>query len=349
MDRDLKAQLATIFRAVHFHSASSFSFADGSAIEVTGAAPDSEADNVVDDVPANPLVSALKSTLYAQCYAREFDGCTFRPDPDPTHHDPTFVARLVQANRSRDRWDPAWRIYRLGADGEVQVKKGERHRSPLPGEYAFAAGPGIRPQVGDVVSLQVLRESHDVQPGMYYVFGETLGDQFDEFSLVRFYVHIAADAVSSLIEWLTTQLNRFQVPFQLKCQKRPVQYERLDAFVIYVARRHLEITARVVAGAPQSVLSRLEPAVPLFTKEFRPGIGVAEDPGDRRSFGQHRCQLLAEGIVAAWSNGQPERDEGLAAARQRFAANGLDLDRPHLNAGSADFELPTSVGSNQNA
>lgn len=345
MASELEAQLASIFRAIEILSATSFSFADGATIDATALNPDPDAQLRINGEPANPLVNAIKSTLYSQCYAREFVGSTFRLNPDTTHHDPAFVARLTAANRSRCRWDPAWTIYRLGADGEVQVKKGERHRSPVPGEYAFAAGPGIRPQVGDVVSLQALRESHDVQPGMYFVFGETLGDQFDEFSLVRFYVHIVADAAPSLIEWLTIHLNRFQVPFQLKCQKRPVNYERLDAFVVYVARRHLEISARVIASAPEPVLSRLEPAVPLFTKKFRSGIGLAEDPGQRRSFGLNRCQLLAEGIVDAWTNGHETPEASLDAVRQRFAANELDLDHPYLNAGSTDFELPTFVGT----
>jgi hypothetical protein len=214
----------------------------------------------------------------------------------------------------------------------------------VPGEYAFAGGPGIRPQVGDVVSLQVLHESHVVQPGMYYVFGESLGDQFDEFDLVRFYVHITANAAPDLIEGLTTRLNRFQVPFQLKCQKRPVHYERLDAFVIYVARRYLPITARVLASVSEPVQSSLQPSVPLFTKTLRPGIGLAEDPGNRRSFGMNRCRLLAEGIVDAWKNGDQSPPTRADAVRQRFAANGLDLDRPHLNAGSADFELPVAAG-----
>ncbi len=345
MNDNQEAKLASIFEAVRIISANSFSFADGAPIDASSTQPEPDEQHAGQQNPIAPLVNALTNTLYSQCYAREFDGRTMRPAPDITSQDTGFVARLMKANRSRSRWDPEWTIYRLGVDGEVQVKKGERHRSPVPGEYSFAAGPGMRPQVGDSVSLQVLSDSHVVQPGMYYVFGETLGDQFDEFNLVRIYFHIAADAVPNLIEWLSTQLNRFQVPFQLKCQKRSIHYERLDAFVVYVARRFLEITCRVSADTPETTLSRLETAVPLFTKLFRPGIGLAEDPGQRRSFGMNRCQLLAEGIVDAWMGGDQSPEGRLAAVRRRFVANGLDLDRPHLNAGSADFELPLSDGT----
>jgi hypothetical protein len=343
MNGDFAAQVATILRAVQIHSAVSFSFADGAPVDVAGADAEANEPEATQDSAAAPLVSALANLLYSQCYARQFNGVTVRPSPVATD-DPAFESRLAAANRSQFRWDPGWQIYRLGVDGELQVKKGDRHRSPMPGEYAFAAGPGIRPQVGDVVSLQVLRESHDVQPGMYYAFGETLGDQFDEFNLVRFYLHMGADAAPKRIEWLTTQMNRFQVPFQLKCQKRPVHFERMDAFVVYVARRHFEITARVIAAAPESVLSQLQPAIPLFTRQLRNGIGFAEDPGDRRSFGLNRCQLLAQGIVDAWASGQRAPDARLDAVRRRFAMNGMDLGHPHLNAGSADFELPMAVG-----
>jgi hypothetical protein len=344
MTGDTRAQVAAIAKAVQFHSATSFTFASGPLIHVTAVEAGFNEAGAVDGSAVAPLASALANTLYSQCYARDFDGVSFRPSPNATEVDSDFAIRLAQSNHSRYGWDPQWQIYRLGVDGEIQVKKGDRHRSPLPGEYAFGAGPGIRAQVGDVVSLQVLRESHDVQPGMYYVFGETLGDQFDEFNLVRFYFHIVADAAPNLIDWLTTQLNRFQVSFQLKCQKRPVLYDRLDAFVVYVARRHFGITARVIAAVPGSVLAGLKPGIPLFTHQLREGIGVAEDPGDRRSFGLNRCQLLAQGIVTAWTNGQSGPDAQLDAVRRCFAAKQLDFDRPHLNAGSADLEPAIFVG-----
>ena len=53
--------------------------------------------------------------------------------------------------------------------------------------------------------------------------------------------------------------------------------------------------------------------------------------------------LLAEGLVDAWTNGQQSVEARVDAVRLRFARNGLDMDRPYLNAGSADFELPTSM------
>lgn len=100
----------------------------------------------------------------------------------------------------------------------------------------------------------------------------------------------------------------------------------------------------MITSAPEPVLSSLKPAVPLFSKKLRPKIGLADDPGHSRSFGLNRCQLLAEGIVHAWTKGQQSPQARANAVRQQFAANRLDFDRPHLNASSADFELPTSMG-----
>lgn len=45
------------------------------------------------------------------------------------------------------------------------------------------------------------------------------------------------------------------------------------------------------------------PPVPLFTKPLAPGLGLAEDPGDRLSFGQSRCRIAAEGLVRAHAQG----------------------------------------------
>jgi HopA1 effector protein family len=47
----------------------------------------------------------------------------------------------------------------------------------------------------------------------------------------------------------------------------------------------------------------LKPGTPVFTKPLAPGIGLAEDPGQAESFGQHRCRLLADGMIgASWAD-----------------------------------------------
>jgi hypothetical protein len=76
--------------------------------------------------------------------------------------------------------------------------------------------------------------------------------------------------------------------------------------------------------------------VSLLVKRLAPGVGLAEDPGDGSSFGEHRGRLLA-GILAEpeWS-ALGSIDERNVFLSSRLARDGYDLDRIYLNPGSAD-------------
>lgn len=350
MSQPLEAQLIIVVKAVEIHSPASFTFAGRLfAVDERGQSPEELHTDHTPELVS--LVRDLRQVLYSQCYARRFDGSFSELSPV---YDPEFVPdlglaeQLVDANQSRYGWDPGWKVFRLGADGEVQVQKGERFCSPQAGEYAYTAGPGMRPRIGDTVSVQVLRDSHDMQPGMYFVFGEAISDRFDEFHQVRFYFHLRPPGAPILVRTLTTALNRYQVPFQFKCQKYRENYDRLDSSVLYVAHRYFDICVRVLMDLPSELTDELEPAIPLFTKMFRPGIGLAEDPVGNISFGQDRCQLVAEGIVDAWLRDECSAATGLRYIQARFEARGLSLDKPYLNAGSVDvYDPPQPAGIDQ--
>ncbi len=338
-------EIAKILAAVTIHTPTSYSFAGGPPVEVNPA-------GIRDRVPAShplpddPMVQSIQSTLYALCYTRPFNGngVDFSAESSAPP-DPNFPMRLSQANRSRNRWDPGWRIYQLGTAGQIYVQKGERCRPAMPGEYAVESGPGMAPQVGMTVSIQSLRESFQMQPGFYYVFGETVPDQFDDFNTIRFYFNTTGAGADRLVEALSTELNRFQIPFRFKTLADPTHYTRTDAAVLYIARRYYRITAALVAVLPDAVTSELRPQVPLFSKALRPGVGLAEDPGNGESFGMHRCRLVAEGIVDSWRSNNHNPDARMAAVHNRFTMNGMSLESPHLNMGSKDlYELPVAGG-----
>ncbi|HEY0510855.1 MAG TPA: T3SS effector HopA1 family protein [Thermoanaerobaculia bacterium] len=316
-------ELPPILGAVTIHSPAEISFAGEPPVRI-----------VPNPGEADPLARALRDLLYARCYARPF-GTPAAVPPAPGA-DPGFPLRLSAANQGRDRWDAGWRIYQLQPDGQIAVQKGERCRTALAGEYATHAGPGVPPRVGSPASLLAPRESHQLQPGFYFAFGETLGDHFDDFQMVRFYFHTSADGAVELVRHLTAWLNRHEVPYRMKCLSDPAFYDRTDSAVLYVARRWFQIAAAAVADLPAAVADRLRPVAPLFSRPLRPGVGLAEDPGNGESFGMHRCRLLAEGLAEAWRRGGPGP---LEAVRARFARAGLSLAALHLNPGSMDFDL----------
>jgi hypothetical protein len=295
-------------------------------------------------LPEMPLVRDLQGILYGRCYSRRIE------DPPPPlaqtlTPDPTFLPKLMQSNRSRAGWEGGWTVYQVSPNGQVWLSKGDRQRSAVPGEFINSSGaPGIATQPGAIVNVQVARESTAAQPGFYFIYGETLGDVWDDQSVVRFYFHAPSSATPELIEALTPLLNRYQVPFRMKALSEPAMYGRTDAVVLYVARRYHDITVRIVRQLPRKVAEQLLASTPLFTRPLQAGIGVAEDPNTGESFGMHRCRLTAEGIVDAWQKNDQSTDGRMRAVAARFAQNGLKLDLPHLGPASVDLaDVPQQV------
>jgi hypothetical protein len=250
---------------------------------------------------------------------------------------PDFLAGLSRANTGVERWEGGWQAYLAGADGVIHVSKGDRQLRAQPGEY-IADAVTFRPvAAGVMVTLRVPRESNAVQPGFYFMFGETLGDVWDEHHTVRFYFNPGAARAAELVRFLTGALNRFQVPFRMKALTTPPAYTRADSVVLYLARRLYPIAGRLVARMPADLAARMQSRVPLFTRQFRDGVGLAEDPGNGESFGMQRCRLVAEGVVEAGRSGRHDLASRVRAVRNRFLAAGLDLDRPHLRGGLLDL------------
>jgi hypothetical protein len=65
-------------------------------------------------------------------------------------------------------------------------------------------------------------------------------------------------------------------------------------------------------------------------------VGFAEDPGLGESFGQHRCGVLADGMLHAWERKARHLDERLAIVADHFASANISLSAPYLNPGSQD-------------
>lgn len=330
----LRDELAEIFAALQIHDWYSFSFRNAPPICV-GTQPAGMA-SAGDARTA--LLNSLRDVLYGSCYTRNY-----APGEMPASQ--YLVPQLMQANQTPDRWDPGWSIYQLGSDGRVSVQKGERSRTALIGEYATNKAPGMPPQVGDQVNLRVYPGSAELQPGFYFSFGSTLSDQFDEYALLRFYFNVRAEGAAELLRTVTGRMNHYAIPYRYKTLTDAAAYTRADAAVLYVARRYFHIVASLLEASAETLSFLLRPETPMFCKTLRPGIGLAEEPGTGESFGMHRCRLLAEGVLDAWMAGQQSAQARMEAVEKCFAAGGLDLDLPYLNARSADlYTLTDSSG-----
>jgi hypothetical protein len=288
-------------------------------------------------LPQMPLVRELQSVLYTRCYAQRFES----PQVQPAFtSDPAYVQRLSAANHTQPRWEAGWSVYGVGTNGQVSVQKGDRQRTVQAGEYFTNGPPGMPPQAGAVVTVSAPRESAIAQPGFYFLYGETLSDVWDDHHLLRFYFHATAEYAPAVLDALTAELNRYQIPYRMKALIEPAMYFRTDAIVLYLARRYHQIAVRVVLSLPSAVTGKLRATTPLFTLPLLPGIGLAEEPNTGESFGMHRCRLTAEGIVEAWQRGDQSAPGRIAAIASQFSQAGFQLDRPYLSPSSTDLETP---------
>jgi hypothetical protein len=321
--KSLREELFAMTEAVKIHALDSFSFKD--VLYSTATA-----------FPANALglVDALRNVFYSQCYTRPAEG------GGNSLSDHEFLMQLMRATPTVDRWDAGWTIYQVAPNGTVLVQKGERSRAAVHGEYATNKPPGFPPQQGDVVNLRVHPGSSTMQHGFYYVFGDTLSDQFDESALLRFYFNVTDKGAALLLRAVASELNRFQVPFRYKTLSSAAAYTRADAAVLYCAKRYHRVVMDILQSLPEEVRDGLRVDTPLFTKTLGPGIGLAEEPSTGESFGMHRCRLVAEGIVNAWLSGNRTVSACMAAVEARFSQESLQLDQLWLNAGSVDFVQP---------
>ena len=342
MREQLTSQLGKIVRAVEVRPDDSFTFAG----RHFSPGPQTHAQgHGFARQQANPLAKLLEQTLYQYCYCRAFDGA-LRDEQPPHVQGFDLTPALSEANATRERWDAGWQVYRVLPSGQVLAHKDGRTRALWPGEFLSTDAPGTAPRPGMNLSVFFMRETKTMQPGFYFAFGEARADEPDDFSLARLYWNVRAEGAVPLVRAITRGLNRFQVPFRLKCLTSTAFYTRNDAAVLYVDKRFYRVTARVLADVHGEVARHLRPDAPLFAKRLADGLALAEEPYTGESFGMQRCRILAEGLLGAHARGLREEAARLEEVERHFAAYGLTLDAPYLNPRSVDqYDFTTGRGA----
>lgn len=338
MDKDekqLRARLLEIAATTEVISAAKFVL-DGAQY---GALDERPSDRRSDRVELPPQIFSLRKRIYHRFYARVRPGessanSANAPDDTGKSDDP-LIRQLSEANQSRRCWDEGWITTHRAANGFVTARKDQRSNSFPPGQFLHDGGP-TQPKEGDLIRIHVYRESFTMQTGFYFAFGETLSDQVDGQSVLRVYWNVDPDGAVELVRQVTEVFNRYCVPFRLKCPKRSAAYGRIDTAVLYFAFRHAPIASELIHDMYPTLRSFMSEPTPLFTKRLNPGLAWAQSPPDGQSFGMHRCQIIAEGLRAAWESGGASVDDRLAAIERQFDARGVSLSAPHLNPFNED-------------
>lgn len=268
--------------------------------------------------------SGLKVALYSDHYC--LLPTTFTPSP-ASGNGAAFLASLKAANPVGYRYEDGWTVLRADANGTVIANAAQQQRFAAPHEIvplANAIAPGLP------VRFVPSREVVTAAIGHYLISGRPIFDA-QSGRQVRFYWNVAPEGAAMLLRELGSRLERRRIPFQAKVPVDPALYARTDAGVLYLNDEDVEAASDAIAATYEALYAHRRPAVPLFTRELAPGLGFAESPPNRESFGMHRCGLVAEGLILAEQRGAREPDARLNILRERLTAFGLDLDRLERN------------------
>ena len=244
------------------------------------------------------------------------------------------MTRLQQANVGAGYWDPGWQI-RRGADetGLLVEQRGVTLHVPL-----TACDPKADLTVPDKWSGSGFpTSSRPSLPVFYTAAGDTPLVTGDSAALVRLYWNVDAEGAVRLLSLLTRYLNEAGLPFRLKVIADPSGFTRCDAAVLYIRQADYEPVAPDLGRIYAQMRPNLRAATPALTKPLAPGLGLAEDPGQGRGFGQHRCELLAEGLIQAQEAAAATLQARIHMVTACFTAAGLSLARPFLNPGAPDI------------
>jgi len=283
-------------------------------------------------VQAN-LQQQLAYALYGTYYCT---GTTQRPAgpapvaaplPSPAARART-IEQLSAANATETGFDYQWTVYAIDAQGNAFVSKNGALRQLVAGQWAHENPAETRLQVGTVVRLAVGKEDTTAQPVFYHVRGRALVSQQAEF--VRVYFHTTFEGALLLVQGITTAFNSYGLPFLFKCLNHPDLFTRADSAVLYVSKFDFHLASTLLRPLLSRLAPHLKPEVPLFTQPLRPGVSFSEDPANGLSFGMSRCNLLAEGLIAA----HRRQTDRLTEMQRVLTKNGLTIERIYLNPNS---------------
>jgi hypothetical protein len=273
----------------------------------------------------SPLYVHLQNEIYERLYTRPAGPASAGEDMTPV---------LSAANRGTERWEHDWTFWQSDPSGGIWATRDLYVTLAQAGQWAVPNGAMTGP--GATLSVFLPKELPYSQPGFYIALGETPFDRFTEGRMLRVYFNIEERGAAELVSAVTETLNAFLVPFRFKILNHRGTFARADASVIYCGRRYYAVLARLLPRIHERVKEFLREPVPLLTKELYPGVGLAEDPGSGDSFGLSRSRLITQAIWNAWTRGDQSTDGRMAELSSIFSAAGLRIDKPYLNAGSAD-------------
>jgi hypothetical protein len=252
--------------------------------------------------------------------------------------DLTFFERLHNNNCGAGYFDRDWTILAAKDDENLVVKKGGLKLHIDREKHLTAAQQ--QAQVGEVVAIKMPKNM--MQNGFYMAIGDLgFNRQQTADTLVRIYFSVIPDGAVAVMNSLTKMLNEAKIIFSFKILYNPQDYQRYDAGVLYFDKQSYPTVSVILDLIYTEHQSYFLPHVPLFTKQLAIGLALAEEPDlkfvERESFGMNRCQIVADGLLTAFDEGQNADTDRMSAILAQFSKVGIDLQHPYLNSDSENI------------
>lgn len=252
-----------------------------------------------------------------------------------------FYERLHNSNYGEGYFDPGWSVVRQENDGTLAVNRGSLTLYIQPEKHLETAQKSA--SLGDSIAIRMPKNR--VQNG-FYMAVSNIGFSHLEYVktqsvTVRIYFNVTPEGAVAVMGSLTQRLNELAIPFIFKVLYNPKEYQRYDSGVLYFDKRDYEVVKLVLKTVYQEHKLYFKLEIPLFTKQLAPGLSLAEEPdqkfAEKESFGMNRCQIIANGLLEAWYQGDNSIQGRMKAIVEQFSSLGIELQRSYLNANSEDI------------
>lgn len=147
--------------------------------------------------------------------------------------------------------------------------------------------------------------------------------------LVRLYLTCAPHTSLHAIGMVSERARGWDVPWRLTSSALNTAVPAPDATVLYLPLDALTDIRPQLDELVVDLQPFLANTVPALTLRIARGASLAQNPADGRSFGEHRCGLVARSVIDSQNFHHKEQ---VVRTMHTFAAAGIDPKRPYLEA-----------------
>jgi hypothetical protein len=249
-----------------------------------------------------------------------------------------FQNLLSQSNGGSGTWEPGWTFAGYSPCGKCILWRYGIRFWVQPSHVDLQTGTLVE---GSSCRVLVPKEYKGLLPSFYLFTGnERCSESTAPNTVIRLYLHLTATIAPAFVERLSHSFNASCIPFRAKVLNSPDAYCRADAGTVYLTLDAFLKALRLVRELYTDLKSSLRRDIPMFTLRMAPGLAFADDPQNGSSFGQHRCLLIARGLLRAFTAvSRPDVDVNCRYVEEVFVEEGLDPGKPYLGPLSTNDEL----------